>query len=104
MLPKRAASACAGKADMATRGPSRRLVTPERTLLLWYSTLYRVGACTVGEAPRSIRRQARDSVAYNPLPMASLRDLTRSYRPVNGRLHYGDVKIDGTFGPAETPA
>jgi hypothetical protein len=35
-----------------------------------------------GHAPRSIRRQARDSVAHNP--MASLRDLTRSDRLVNG--------------------
>jgi hypothetical protein len=32
----------------------------------------------------SIRRQARDSVARNPRPMASLRDLTRSDRLVNG--------------------
>ena len=57
---------------------------PRVDAVLWRSALYRVGACTAGDVPRSIRRQARDSVAHNPIPLANLRDLTRSDRLVNG--------------------
>lgn len=31
---------------------------PQRTQLIWHATLYRVSACTIGDAPRGIRWQA----------------------------------------------
>src|SRR5216683_2579492 len=38
--------------------------------LLWHATLYRVGAASVGDAPRAIRRQARAHPRFEPLGIA----------------------------------
>ena len=52
----------------------QKLDSDKADLLRWHATLYRVSACTIGDAPRGIRWQARAHPRFEQL------DIARSHR------------------------